>query len=39
MPGYGGSLKFKVNKKSKVYLVTSYGFGVQKSHGFALSLG
>jgi hypothetical protein len=39
IPGYGGSLKVKVNKKSKVYLITSYGFGVQKSHGFSLSLG
>ncbi len=39
IPGYGFSLKVKMNKKSKVYLIPSYGFGVQKSHGFAISLG
>ncbi|MBK9934135.1 MAG: hypothetical protein IPP05_08320 [Cytophagaceae bacterium] len=37
--GAGASLRIKVNKKSKVYLVASYGIGSKGAKGFSFSLG
>lgn len=36
---FGGSLRVKINKVSKVYLVFSYGIGTNGGHGIFLSLG
>ncbi|AFK04916.1 hypothetical protein Emtol_3790 [Emticicia oligotrophica DSM 17448] len=37
--GYGASLRTKVNKKSKVYFVVSYGLGKGGARGFFFNLG
>lgn len=39
LPGYGGSLRIKVNKKSNVYFILSYGAGIGGSKGFFFNLG
>ena len=39
LPGYGASLRTKVNKKSNVYFVISYGLGSGGSKGFFFNLG
>ncbi len=37
--GYGGSLRIKVNKKSNVYFILSYGAGTGGAKGFFFNLG
>lgn len=37
--GYGGSFRMKVNKKSNIYFVASYGFSNSVSRGIFFSLG
>jgi hypothetical protein len=39
LTGYGGSLRIKVNKKSNVYFVVSYGAGSGGTKGFFFNLG
>lgn len=39
LPGYGASLRTKVNKKSNVYFIVSYGLGSGGSKGFFFNLG
>jgi hypothetical protein len=39
LPGYGVSLRTKVNKKSNVYFIVSYGLGSGGSKGFFFNLG
>ncbi len=39
IPGYGTSFRFKLNKKSKLNFVTSYGYGYDGARGFMFNLG
>jgi hypothetical protein len=38
-PGFGGGVRIKVNKHSKVSLAIDYGFGTQGSKGLSFNLG
>ena len=39
LPAYGGGLRFKVNKYSRVNFCVDYGIGIQGSRGFFFNLG
>lgn len=39
LPGYGASLRLKLNKKSNVYFVVSYGMGIGGAQGFLFNFG